>query len=260
MMQNLGNTIVVTLIVLFCNLSICFAQSNANKDTNKDKVISKGRNKNPVGELGVTTYRLEQIKLEKPVNLKDDKPPIETAFRLVILTKETLPVGSYSIWVDNLQWNALVIKPNAVAIIIYSRTLQSGVTLALSKKGNDELNNRSILPEQLFVPSSYATPFEEIQTSLPTIELRRIVIQNPLTEIRIMFPNRQCSIGNVTTVIEISNKEFSMDCDDEVFIYQFTTEEFSQLVDGAEIILKYGFGRNASNRNIIGRLNKSQVQ
>lgn len=260
MIKNLGNTIVITLMILFCSSSICLAQKNANKNTSKDKLISKGNNENPVGELGVTTYRLEQIKLEKPIISKEEQLPIETAFRLTVMTKEALPIGSYSIWVENVQWNALVIKPNAVAIIIYSRTLQNGVTLALSKIGSDELNNRTILPERLFVPNSYATPFEEIQAGLPVIELRRIALQNPLTEIRIKIPGRECRIGNALIVLEISGKEFGLDCDDEIFIYQFNNQEFAQLIDGAEIIIKYGVGRESRNRSIVGRLNKSSIQ
>jgi hypothetical protein len=248
--------VLITLLVIFCNLSICLAQGDDYE--RKGSVISKGSNRTPVGELKVTTYRLEVIKLTKPFNLGDDKPPIETAFLIVIMTDEPLPFGNVSVWLDDKEIQPKRIQPNAFAIILYARTLQNGMTLALSKRGERDLTARSVLPETLNVPDAYATSLQEIEENRPVIQLRRLA-RIPRIQIRIKIPNRRCVTGNNVLVVEIDGKEFDAGCDDGVITRMLLDEEFAQLRDGAEIALKYGFGRNARNRRIVGRLDKSSL-
>jgi hypothetical protein len=75
-------------------------------------------------------------------------------------------------------------------------------------------------------------------------------------EIRVESPQLQCSIAvNVPTVLEIDCKDFGGGCS-----HWFSNEEFAQLRDGAEIIIKRGFGRDATNRRVVGRLDKSRLE
>jgi hypothetical protein len=50
-------------IVLFGGLSICMAQEKPDAKSDDDTLISKGENKTPFGPLGVTSYRLERVKI-----------------------------------------------------------------------------------------------------------------------------------------------------------------------------------------------------
>lgn len=252
----------MSFMVFSLSVSICLGQNDPNNlFTKKGKLISKQNSAVSDGKIEITQYRIEQVKLTQPLDKGANKPSLENVFRIVIVTAKPLPFDDYSIWTNYIQTDAYLIKPNAVAIIIYARTLPNdSIKLALSKRSESDLDSRLVLPGTLSVPSEYATSFEEMQASLPIIELRRIGNQIPYTEIRIKIPGSECRIGNALIVLEISGKEFAIDCDDEVFIYRFTTQEFSQLIDGAEIIIKSGVGRESRNRGVVGRLNKSQVQ
>lgn len=256
MLNQFRNSLLITLLILFCNLSICVAQGDDYE--RKGSVISKGSNKTPVGDLKVTTYRLELIKLTKPFDLGDEKPPIETAFRLVIMTDEPLPFGNVSVWIDEKEIQPKRIQPNAFAIILYARTLQDGMTLALSTRVEKDLTARSILPETLNVPDAYATSLQEIAENRPVIQLRRLTrIQR--IQIRIKIPNSRCATTNNILVVEIDGKEFDAGCDGDAITRLLLDEEFVQLRDGSEIALKRGFGRDARNRRVVGRLDKSSL-
>jgi hypothetical protein len=248
----------IALLVFFCNLSVCLAQDGDYEK--KGRLISKGSNTTPVGELKVTTYRLEVIKLTKPLDRKDSKPPLETAFRLVIMTDEPLPVGSYNIWIDDVEYQAHQVQPNAVAVIKYVRTLPNGVMLALSKWGEKDLTARSVLPETLNVPDAYTTSLQEIEENRPVIKLRRLTNSTTI-EIRVKVPNVRCTIANNPLVIRIDSPAFSGIglCDGDVFIHWLPVEKFAQLSDGAEILLAKGSGRELRHRRVVGRLDKSSL-
>lgn len=244
---------------LFGGLSVCWAQeSSMSIYTIKGKLISKGSNTNPVGELKVTTYRLEQIELTKPFDMRDGKPPIETAFRLVLKTKQPLPLGDFSIWLDDFQHYAFQTQPNAFAIVIYARTLPDGkVKLALSKRGENDLASRSVSPEILTVPSDYATPSEEIEANRPIIKLRRLPNRNTFIELKIEIPGTKCVMADIPFIIEVNGQAFSTFCEGDAMFAILSSEEFAQLRNGAEISVKLG---KSTNRRIVGYLDKNSLQ
>lgn len=256
--KNLGLT---ALILLLC-LSIGFAQGNDERGYNiEGKLISQGGSKSPTGELAVTNYRLEEIKLDKPFDLRDQKKPIEKAFRLVINTKKPLPLNGALVWIDEFNSPARYIRPNAAAIIIYERTLPNGATISLSLPGNTDSNSRSTFSETISVPFEYATPWEEIQARTPVIKLRKINNSIFKVQIRIERAMESCagSVGrNLPLMLEIDGDDYNVGCDEETVVtHRFTAEDFDYLKDGSEIYFKFGWGANASRRRVIGRLNKN---
>jgi hypothetical protein len=250
----------VIFITLFCSLSLCLAQSDAKGNyTNVGKVISKGRNTSPSGTLSVVSYRLEIIKLTSPIDLNDGKPPLETAFRLIITTQNPLPVGSFKIHLGNMELPASLLKPNEVATIIFRRNLPANVTLSLSKQGENESLTRSSLAEMFSVPSRYAASFEEMQKNSPVVRLYKVNKSSDI-EIKINIPGRKCYEGNNLLVIEVGAVEFGAGCDEDAIVRQLSAEEFSRMNNGAEIAVKDGYGNGARNRLVVGQLNKNTVE
>lgn len=261
--KNIGLTI---FLMFFGGLSICLGQDAPNNLVlKKGKIISKENSANSAGEVEIIQYRLEQVKLTKPLEIQEGEPPLESAFRIVIVTAKPLPFNDYSIWIDDNQKDAYQIKPNAVAILIYARTLPNGtIKLALSKRSERNPESRLVLPGTLYVPSEYATSQTEIGANLPRIQLRRLSARFSRIEIRIENSGGRCSAlaySNIPLALEIDGRDFMIGCDgDDVVVSGFSIEDFAQLRDGAEIALKFGYGRSARDRRVVGRLNKNLVQ
>src|SRR6266850_3758667 len=72
------------------------------------EVLSAGKNTAPIGPLKVKSYRLERVKLAKPlesVEADGTKRRLETAFRLKV-TLDSYPTNDYFIWIDDVPWQA----------------------------------------------------------------------------------------------------------------------------------------------------------
>ena len=246
-------------IVLFGGLSICMAQEKPHGKTDDDTLISKGENKTPFGPLGVTSYRLERVKLPQPIDLGDGKPPVNYHFRLIIKTAKDIPVSSFVIWIGRRAWVAHGADPRSVDLLIIARTLPNGATLALSTYGEYEKANYSILPERLDVGPEYAVSTEELLRDRPVVQLRRSELRYHV-ELWIEYPRMPCYLGAVPFIIEIGEKEFGADCHDKAIIYRFPNDVFNRLPDGAEIAVNRGGDSPSIGRVFVGRLEKKSIK
>lgn len=265
MKRFIKNACLTVTILFFCSLSVCLAQDDLNKlMLKKGKLIVQINAGTAVGQIQTIKYRLEQVKLSKPYDLHDDKPPLENVFRLVVVTDKPLPTGFYSIWLDDRQIDAYTIKPNAIAIIIYERTLpDSMIKLSISQRQERKPELRTVLTGTLSVPSEYAVPLEEIQANQPIIKLRRLAGRFPRVEIRIENV-RGCAVtgGSIPLLLEIDGYDFNLGCDrDTLIISRLTIQDFAELRDGAEIAVKFATGSIDTNqRRVLGRLNKNVLE
>ncbi|HMO82529.1 MAG TPA: hypothetical protein PKD24_17275 [Pyrinomonadaceae bacterium] len=260
MFKKIVNLLIFASLGFFVGLSICSAQNETGLHMKKNDVISKGSNNSPVGELGVTTYRLEKIRLETPLDLKDGMPPIDYAFHLLIITDKELPVSGFSIWLNDTQLSASATDSKLVGAMLYRRALPDGATLGLSKYGEDEIVDRSILPEKLNVPSEYAISLEELEPAQVVIKLLRRSLRVPVMELRLDIPEMPCYIGGIGFLIEIDGRNFNSSCAGRSMFLSFSIEEFAKLRDGAEVAVKRGAGRESAGRRVVGRLNKSTIE
>jgi hypothetical protein len=264
MLHKILNSAFVFVAIFCCSASICFAQGTFSEYKNseykgKGIAISAGSNSAPSGRFGVISYRMEEIKLPKPFELGDNRPPIENAFRLVVITDKKMPMETFSIWLGDTPMDATQIGPRAVAAIIYSRTLINGSKLALSAKGVTDSSALSVLPESLFVPPPYATSSEEIAARTPIIVLKRLATNFPLIELRIENTGGTCTIGGMLLSIEVGDEDLGVDCNGNSYVTRLSLAEFGLLVNGSEVALRYG-SRREGRRRVIGRLNKGLLQ
>ncbi len=256
-------------LMSFCCLSICFAQDDHNDlYLKKGKIIFEEKSTASFGEIEVTQYRIEQVELTKPMEMPKGEMPLETAFRIVVTTAKPLPFNDYSIWLDESQYNAYPLKPNELAIIVYAKTLPSGVSeLAISKRSEQDLETRLVLPDKLQVPTEYATPLNEIAARAPVITLRRLQRREVvLIEFIVNIPGVPCPLPqNSIKYIALDGKmygEFSCkdgENEDAPFHHLITVEQFAQIRNGAEITLRGGSSKNKILMKL-GTLNKDLIR
>ena len=230
------------------------------------EVLSAGKNTTPIGPLKVKSYRLERVKLAKPlesVEADGTKRRLETAFRLKV-TLDSPPNNYYLIWVDDVPWDTYssgyetVTGENSISLLLYAPTVpfEDGSTLAISTSGRKfEL---TMLPEKLFVPPEMRSkPVPEsarmhitsIRSALIITETRR----RPVVWITVSSPFR-FPIMNSIPYFEIWDKVFFQGgTNGNEASFMMGAEEFAQLKDDAQVIL------NGSMRAVVGRLNKSML-
>ena len=259
-MLNLAkNSLMVALTICLWNASDCFAQDRMTKLLTKEgQLISEGTNTTPVGELKATTYRLELVSPTSSSEGQNPNPQ-NKLFRLTIKTQENLPMGTFSIWIDGMEsYGAVKVGPKSVVLLRYAKSLQNGLSLALTVRGKKDPADRSVLPETLYVPPPYATSQAEIEARKPIITLRRVA-RSRVGIIELKIENSalsHCHTNSYDYFIEIGGVYVPETCG----VAWLTPEKFAHLTDGAEIVLKRGYSQRAQTIGIIGRLDKGTLQ
>ncbi len=265
-------TICLLSIVVTCSLFAMAQQGSPNKQKPVDehtapgKLISAGKNSTPVGPLKAKTYRLEEVKLEKPVQYQTpdgEKAVLESVFRLTI-TLDSLPDNDYIIWLDGLpltayaSGDARVGGENAVSVLLYGQKFvaPNGATLAISTYSQRTV--RSTLPEKLALPDNLVstatmggacTKIESIRSVLRISKERR----TPMVEVVIQCPEG-LPILNSDTTLMVDDKVFGGGVSGTQAVFQMTVGEFVALKDGSPVFLRHG-----PLTIILGRLNKSML-
>jgi len=243
--------------------------SPTDEHTAPGKLISAGKNSTPVGPLKAKTYRLEEVKLEKPVQYQTpdgEKAVLQSVFRLTI-TLDSPPDNVYIIWLDGVpltayvSGNARVGSENAVSVLIYGETpAQNGATLAISTYS--QKSARSTLPERLSLPDTLVSAAKSsAKSSAPCTHIDNIRSilrisgekRTPMVEIVIQCPNRLPILNSVTTVM-IDDKVFMGGVSGTQGVFAMTAAQFAALKDGSTVILSHG-----PLMIVLGRLDKSML-
>jgi hypothetical protein len=237
-----------------------------NDDTRPGRVLSQGSNSTASGNLHVLTYKLEEIVSTRNVRL-DNREIALTGFRLTITTAERLRGGSYQIWIGDNSYGAFLVGLHKVGIVLHSRSLPNGATLAVSSLGvnNGEYvpTNITVLPERLFVPPPYGyEPSHERRNSYVLKRFSRFDrrTNRQVQGVVIEVPREtDYSSGANRWFLQIGDKEYVASAGGTLLTVWFTDAEFSLLNDGDKMTVKYGQGKFA-NGTIVGGLNKSVIQ
>jgi hypothetical protein len=119
----------------------------------RGQVIAEGRNNDPVGDLKLKTYRIEEVILSKPVTVEIDGKTLEVsrAYRVTI-TGGPFPVRALPglIWIDDdpLKYAQESEDLSEVTAVTFDRMLlRDGATIAFSF--DEEPDSRTRLPEKL---------------------------------------------------------------------------------------------------------------
>jgi hypothetical protein len=252
-------------------------QPNIKEDRTKtSKLISQGDNNISTGELGVLTYRLEEIKPTEIIKIEEKQLPV-TGFQLIITTSQKLVGNNYRIWIDDNSYEAFGLGSHKVGIVIYSSGLPNGAQLALStieaKDGKYVPGKLSVLSERLSVPSPYDNSFIYATLNSNAIRLTRKkgrkysdgrVIDADGVEIEIPFGIPLSTRRAERWMAQIGEHEspvslcFNPMRGNNVVCVWVTDETFNKLKDGANIKIKYGEGILV-NGTKVGVLNKNSI-
>ena len=218
------------------------------------EVISHGENDRPVGKLKVKTYRLERVKLDRPLQLGEGTL-IEYVYHLIITGGPF--VGPYTVWIDDMILPAFTFDSGHLVVQFFSQApkFRQGATLSVTRGG--DLESESVLPEQLSVPP-------ELREELPSgdessrirLETIRWIGGQPAVQVivatAIADPAR-----NETLVVQIGKQEFLAGSGVKSGSAIIPYETFWRLPEGAWVIVKWGFGTPGGER--IGRLYKNTL-
>lgn len=216
------------------------------------KLLSKGRNASPVGELKVKTYRLEEVPLPEPLEFNDRgaRTRVETAIRL-IATFDTPLVGPSVIWIGDEGFAASPTQKNEVAALLIGTNVsfEHGAAVSVSSGTNlCDSGPRSTLPDRLNVPShlrrgaaSAAEPPHNFVKSIRTIP-DSLAVRGAADVELVLATDVQWTPRNEVMVLQIGAREFVRDPDNRgtALAFRLTAEEFARAKEGAAVNVKYG--------------------
>jgi len=125
----------------------------ANVTKMKGKVISEGRNSQPLGQFNLKTYRVEEVSLQKSVaiEMQGKLVNVDRAWRITV-TGGPFPVRALPavIWIGDVAVGNGVENERLteISVLVFDRSLlREGAAIALSYGENK--NSREELPEKL---------------------------------------------------------------------------------------------------------------
>jgi hypothetical protein len=118
------------------------------------KLLFTGHNTNPTGKLRVNTYRLEEVRLPKPLEIHtgNGKEVVESLIRLIV-TGEAFQPGTYTIWIGDESLTDVMVSSRELVTVVFDRSaLEDGATISVSYETLGD-HSRTALPESLYVPA-----------------------------------------------------------------------------------------------------------
>lgn len=229
------------------------------------KLLIQGENNIPVGPLGLLTYKLEEIPLERPVDIiVGKKQRIETAIRLT-LTGNSIS-RAHVIWINDARLTGVWSNgPRQIGTLIYDRSiLQAGTTISV--QDNEDIHS---LPEVLRLPDTFPTPIvSDAQKGNEIVSIRRVLRitgseYQPLVQIE-MRTNCRFPVRNAALQLQIGKQFFSKELgigpDGSWLIVSLTPQVFAELKDGADVLAGFSFNRGGGESSefcYFGRLKKA---
>lgn len=268
--------ILFLFIVYLSALPATSSAQNAKTDLPEStgRVISEGVNKTPSGELRVTTYRLEVLE-----DSKHPRTATETklkAFRLTIFADEYLPkTERLIVWMDHIELGSGVPSSDLrnITCNFYASSLPNGISLGLSRF-DDGMASRSMLVEKLTVPAEFADPLH----GPPTIRITKF-LRTPKSPVffEIKIERSGCQSELMTSSlgppvlywVEIAGFANSypdavrFSCESGTLMGRFDNTDFSQIPDGAEIMMNSTLRRDPKREiatKVLGRINKRKIE
>ena len=105
------------------------------------------------GKLHVKSYRIEQVKLDEPLETSRGTP-IQKSYRVIVTDDDY--AGPYTIWIDDEPHSAWTYDPNTILVTFYGRPkLQDGATVSVTRGNNicnADYGSESVLKDRLSLP------------------------------------------------------------------------------------------------------------
>ena len=280
--RGAGNAILCLLLLTALTATTICAQEPSAKQkvqrgipiselrTAPGRLVARGKNDLPVGPLGLKTYRLEEVKLDEPIEvpLRGRRRQLGSVFRLTV-TAESFRNEDVTIWIDDEPLFTPAGLTEATTLIFDRGLLQEGATISVSRVRRDEGDLRTTLPERLELPEHLRVALFSADDKKPQIRLRRIAssprLQNQPGIELLLTGDATYPPGNAFLFVSIGDQDFSIcgdgaNGDPYTLVCHFTEQAFAQLKDGDSIRAKYGRGPRVPSYQRFGRLDKSLLE
>jgi hypothetical protein len=234
------------------------------------KLLFAGKNTIPTGKLKVNTYRLEEVRLPKPLEIDtgNGKEVVESVIRLSV-TGEAFQPGTYTIWIGDESLTDVMVSSTELVTVVFDRSpLENGATISVSYETLGD-HSRTVLPESLYVPAEAMEGRSEkvsqtTVTRISKVYLRGVPGNKPVIEIE-LTSKEVFSGRNSEQIFQIGEFETPgtnpPDGDGYKWIIRMPFHVFENLEDGTPILMKDARGKSGlRGARRIAQLNKAILE
>jgi hypothetical protein len=209
------------------------------------RVVTQGQNISPQGKEGLLSYRLEEVDLQDPVDVRfgGKMHHLNSVLRLTVTGESS--EGAHTIWIDDAALPRVFgLGRNGIGVFIYDRSIvRNGAEISISD-GKQVVT----LPERLRVPDQFAAGFEKNE------EANQIIaIHSGVKGVGSLPPQRIIQITMQTErAFPVRNAALELQIGKQFFMYGLETDTtghfltltlpantFAQLKDGSDVLAFY---------------------
>lgn len=229
-------------------------------------VLTAATEKQPSGRLQLQSYKIEEVKLSRPMKFEGTPEPtvFDTLLRLTVILGSPLQ-GPYTIFVDDEPQTAIVTQRNGISVIFFNPSrLEDGAQISVASGGSCNLSDASVLKTRIRLPEGRKQPQRADADAGYSVKKIRTLRAHPglrdRDKVEIQLTTRvPFQISNAPLVMQVGDLRVvgGYGADPGTLIFRMSAEEFSRAEDGKRINVKRGFCSASSAR--FGRLNKAQL-
>ena len=232
------------------------------------ELLASGVDKQASGPLQIKSYKVEQVKLPRPLKLggSTEAKVVESVLRLTV-TLGSPAHGAYMILLDDEPKTAVITQRNGVSAIFFSAgELEDGAQISVAHGTGCNRRLSSTMTSKLRLPEAYKLPQRgDADPGYGVKKLRSVPAPKGArdhrneVEVRLTTPVA-FPISNELLVMQVGDLEIlggGYGADPQTLIFRMSAEEFSRAEDGKRIKVKYGRCSGGGTR--FGKLNKAQL-
>jgi hypothetical protein len=276
---NIMLTIVGLMLMMFSLASRAGAQNTAGPEpdepltledlyTTPGELLAAGADKQASGPLQIKSYKVEQVKLPRPLRVdgSKDAKAIDSVLRLTVTLGSPLQ-GAYMILLDDEPRTAIITERHGVSAIFFNAgELEDGAQISVALGTGCERRLSSTMTSKLRMPDPYKLPRRGDADSGQSVKRIRTVPARPgsldkdVVEIQLTTPV-PLPVSNEPLVMQVGSLEAAGGGyaygDKNTLLFRMSAEQFSRAEDGKRIKVKLGYCSGAGLR--FGKLNKAQL-
>ena len=229
-------------------------------------LLVAAREKQASGKLQLQSYKIEEVKLPRPMKFEGTPEPtvFDRLLRLTVILGSSLQ-GPYTIFVDDEPQTAVVTERNGISVIFFNPSrLEDGAQISVASGGSCNLSDASVLKTRIRMPEGRKQPQRADADPGYGVKKIRTLRAHPglrdRDEVEIQLTTRvPFQVSNAPLVMQVGDLRVmgGYGADPGTLVFRMSAEEFSRAEHGKRIKVKRGFCSASGAR--FGTLNKAQL-
>ncbi|HUE80755.1 MAG TPA: hypothetical protein VMM84_01495 [Pyrinomonadaceae bacterium] len=232
------------------------------------ELLASGVDKQPSGPLQPKSYKVEEVKLPRPLRMGEgtDARVFDTLLRLTV-TLGSPAHGPYMILLDDEPQTAIITQRDGISTIYFNAAeLEDGAQISVAVGTGCKKRLTSTMTSKLRMPEPYKLPrrgdadLGHGVKKIRTVHARAGSSEHDQVEFQLTTPAR-LPITSAALVMEVGSLEVGGGGyaygDKNTLLFRMSVEQFSRAEDGKRIRVKFGYCSGPGLR--FGRLNKAQL-